>query len=54
MPGSEKDVKKIAIHLSMTLQTGLDYLLDLSVVDLAELAKEVHDQWQTARNMNSH
>ena len=36
-------LRKLIINLSMTMQTGIDYLSSLSVLELLELAKEVHE-----------
>lgn len=42
-PEDGKNLRKIAIQLAMSLQTGIDYFLSLSVFELIEVAKEVEE-----------
>jgi|GEM_PF-2545343 len=38
-------LRKLTIHLSLILQTGLDYLEGLSVFELIDIAKEVSEAY---------
>jgi hypothetical protein len=42
-PSDVPKLRKIVLNLSISLQTGIDYLSSLSVLELLELAKEVHE-----------
>ena len=42
-PSDVPKLRKMIINLSINLQTGIDYLSSLSVLELLELAKEVHE-----------
>lgn len=42
-PSDVPKLRKIILNLSISLQTGIDYLSSLSVLELLELAKEVHE-----------
>lgn len=42
-PTDGANLRKLAIQLSMTLRTGIDFFLSLSVFELREIAEEVAD-----------